>query len=155
MLKSQGFLLILALLLISLMLSGCYTIIGYPPDAKDTTVTGHKDIYREYYDYDSPFYFGGFYDYPHYLYGWSPYYYDNNYWYHPEWSSNNWYYRDDDSSYVPEKRPEVRKRDATELRRSSSREEQKIEGATQPKGKQESADDGDQKSQRKYRDDHR
>jgi len=156
MLKSRVFIYILALLLISLTLSGCYTVIGYPPNANDLTVkkdTGHRGIYREYYNYDSPYYYYDDLDnYSYDLYDWYPFYYfDSNHKYHHDWSYDNLYYGDDNSNYVPEKKPEVRKRDATELRRSPAREEQKKEGTTQSKEKQESTDD-DQNSQRRHRD---
>jgi len=170
MLKSRILIFMMALLLISVMLSGCYTIIGYPPSANELTVkkdTGHKGIYREYYYNDSPYYFGDLDDYSYYLYGWSPFYYFNDYWYHPYGGYDDWYYRDynydyyndnDHSYYVPEKKPDVRKRDATEIRRSPSREEQKKESkkdeSVQSNGKQSSSDD-DQKPQRRYRDDHK
>jgi predicted small secreted protein len=47
MLKLRVFIYILALLLVSLMISGCYTVIGYPPNVNDLTVkkdAGHKQL---------------------------------------------------------------------------------------------------------------
>lgn len=155
MLKLHRLIFILALFLIPLFLSSCYTIIGYPPNVEDATVkkdTEHKGIYREYYYYDSPYFWGGLDDYSYYLYHGYPSYYNDYYWNRPWWLYNDGYYWDDNNNYyAPEKKPEIRKRDATELR-NNPREEQKDnkERAVQPKDKQDFSDD-DQKSQRKYR----
>lgn len=112
MLKLEKFniLAIIMFLISILLISGCYTKVGYAPSAEDRlskeedTDRWETYTYREYY---YPFYFD-YYD----LY--FPYYwYPHRYWYRP------WWYYWDDYYYIPEKKPEVRQRDSINNERKS------------------------------------
>ena len=145
--KINRFTFISALLIISVMLSGCYTLVGYMPNAEE--VSPKRDTSRDYDYYDNPYDWDYWDDYgAYYLYDWSP----SNYWYNPWWYDDG-YYMNDDSYYVPNKKPENKKRDASEFRRSpqsdkeKSTDEQKKNDADQSKGKREE----ERRSPKKYR----
>jgi len=153
-LKLRGLIAVLVILIISVLISGCYTIVGYPPEAEEGVI--EEDIvqgrtYRHYgYYYDYPYYYWDDFD-LYYPYRWDPYYYD--YWYGPWWYDD--YYHWDYDYYVPEKKPETRKREASDLHRSSKLEQKKSpakpKDIVQPKEKRGSSDES-QKSVRKQRD---
>ncbi len=103
-------------LVFMLLISGCYTKVGYTPNLEDKIYEEREDIdrwegyiYREYY---YPFYFD-YYDF------YFPYYrYPHSYWYRP-W----WYFWNDDYYYVPDKKPEIRQRDSINSYRNERRNE--------------------------------
>ena len=111
-----NFLAIIILIIPILLITGCYTKVGYTPNLEDKLSEEREDIdrretyiYREYY---YPFYFD-YYDF------YFPYYwYPHRYWYRP-W----WYYWYDDYYYVPENKPEIRQRDSINTNRNERRSE--------------------------------
>ncbi len=120
MFKIREFAAMLAILVIPLSISGCYTIIGYPEEsivAEELPETGAYGYYDEYY-YDLPYRY--WYDYDLWYYR-HPYYY-YGYWYSPWWY-DDYYWRDYYYTPTPEKKPDIRKRDASEPRRSPSIEQ--------------------------------
>lgn len=98
-----------------LLMTGCYTKVGYTPSLEDRMSEEQEDMdrwetytYREYY---YPFYFD-YYDF------YFPYYwYPHRYWYRP------WWYFWDDDYYVPENKPEIRQRDSINSYRNERRSE--------------------------------
>ena len=118
-----------ALLAVSALTSGCYTLVGYPPgESLVEEESGTSRAYRDYeyrYDYTYPDYYG--YNYDPYYSLWHPYY--DYYRYSPYYDYYRYYpgrYYDDDY-YVPEKKPETRRRGTREFR-STVRPERKSEG---------------------------
>lgn len=114
-------------LIIVAFIPGCYTIVGYPPPVEESIVDlgspsarnleeeaarGH--VYRDYeYYYDRPYsYYRDYYD-PYYSFS---YPYHQYYWDSPWWYYDDYYHWDYDDYYVPEKKPEIRKRGASGLR---------------------------------------
>jgi hypothetical protein len=150
--KINRFTFISVLLIISVMLSGCYTLVGYMPNAEEVSPqrdTTREYIHRDYDYYDNPYdwdYGDGYSTY--YPYEWSPSY--NLY--HPWWYDDG-YYRNDDSYYVPNKKPENKKREASEFRRSPQSDKGKI--ANEPKKSDEDQSNGkreeERRSPKKYR----
>jgi len=140
-----------AIFLMALLLSGCYTLIGYPPDAKESMEKKHGErSYRDYEYYESPYIYDGEY----YFYDFFPYYGTYYYWYRPWW--DHWYYWDDGYYYyTPEKKPESHKRGTDNLRNSTDddrRGEKKPDSNknADSKGKQRAPED-DERPIRRYR----
>jgi len=111
-------LIVLAVVLLSL--SGCYTKVGYVPGLEESLSEEDieaRDTYGTYdYYYEYP-YFGFFDDYQWYPYSYYGYFYDPwgySYRYNPWW--NSW--DDGDYYYIPEKKPETKRRDASETVRT-------------------------------------
>ncbi len=126
-----------------LLLQGCYTIVGYPPEVERGAVEVEPDEgqvyrYRGYYDTYSPYsHYWDYYD-PYYNYWYPGYYYRD---YYPWRYYDNYYYWDYGGRYVPEKRPETRRRGVEPQR--SPRPEQKESRLKE---------DEDEKSSREVRD---
>jgi hypothetical protein len=111
--KSNRLLIVVPVLIFaSIVLSGCYTLVGYPPEVERGAVEVEPDEgqvyrYRGYYDTYSPYsYYWDYYD-PYYDYWYPGYYYRD---YYPWRYYGNYYYWDYGGRYVPEKRPEARRR---------------------------------------------
>ncbi len=147
---TRSIIVLTALFLVVLSLSGCYTIVGYPPDARESMGKRHGEkAYRDYEYYESPYLEYGEY----YLYDFYPYYYDSySYRYRP-WLYDGGYYWDDDyQSYAPEKKPEVRKRSVIEPSRTdNSTYRQQKEPAKDDSNEKQNSSDDDKKSNRRYR----
>ncbi|MGB9595324.1 MAG: hypothetical protein ACPL7B_03500 [Candidatus Poribacteria bacterium] len=109
---------LVSIIAIALLLSGCYTLIGYPPDARESIEKkyGEKTHRYDYEYYESPYVYYEEY----YFYDAFPYYY----WYRPWWY--RWYYWDDDYYYTPERKPESQKR-GTDNIRSSTNDDRRLE----------------------------
>lgn len=110
---------ILAFLIVAIFMSGCYTIVGHPGAIEEgiisEEVVEHKLYYESQYDRPQPYYWGVYAPDPYYSYWYPNSYY---YWNSPQryyYNNSPWYY---DALSVPEKKPEVKKRGATELWRS-------------------------------------
>jgi hypothetical protein len=109
-LRIQRFIAMLVFLIIAVLTSGCYTIVGYPPEVEKGIIeedAAPGQVYREYeyyYDRPYPYYWG----YNSYYDVWYPYYHYRDY---PWW----WDYND---QYVPEKKPETKRRGSSELQRA-------------------------------------
>ena len=137
-------------LLVVLLLSGCYTLIGYPPDTKESMGGRHSErAYRDYDYYESPYYLDyGYYYLPY------PYFYDRySYWYRP-WLYDDGYYWDDDYhySYTPEKKPEVKSRSVIGPRRTdNANNRQQKESAKDNSEEKQNSSDKDNKSNRRSR----
>ena len=113
---------ILSLLIVVAFASGCYTIVGYAPEAEKAIVeeeAAGSQIYRDYdyLYYNRPYsYYQDYYD-PYYGLWYPHSYYD--YWYRPWWRYyDDYYYRDYDEYYVPQNKPETKRRGALERSRS-------------------------------------
>jgi len=103
---------LLILVSVSLLISGCYTIVGYPSELgeryiEDEALVERTYNYREYY-YNYPYsYFWNYYE---------PYYdfiypFSNYYWNSPWWHNyDNYNYRSYDQYYVPNVKPETKSR---------------------------------------------
>ena len=122
MLKIQKLVAVSVLLIMAALISGCYTIVGYPPELEESIIeeeAAKGQIYRnhEYY-YDRPYsyYYRDYYD-PYYGFGY-PYSYYRDY----PWWYDDYYYWDYDGHYVPQKKPDTKKRGTSELRRTPSPE---------------------------------
>jgi hypothetical protein len=128
---------VLTLLVIVAFVSGCYTIVGYPPEMEGSIAEGEpaESRYYDYYDYynDSPYSYYRDYSYPYYYGFWSPYYRDYSWWYYDDYYYR---YRDYDHRYVPEEKPEIRRRGTTEPKRFTSPERKR--GSTLKEDKEES-----------------
>jgi hypothetical protein len=131
------------LIFVSIVLSGCYTIVGYTPEVERGAVEVEPDEgqvyrYRGYYDTYPYSYYWDYYD-PYYNY-WYPrsYYWD----YYPRRYYDDYYYWDYGGRYVPEKRPETRRRGVEPQR--SPRPERRGESSLK--------EDEDTKSSREVRD---
>jgi hypothetical protein len=132
-----------ALIFASIVLSGCYTLVGYTPEVERGAVEVEPDEgqvyrYRGYYDTYPYSYYWNYYD-PYYNY-WYPrsYYWD----YYPRRYYDDYYYWDYGGRYVPEKRPETRRRGVEPQR--SPRSEQRGESSLK--------EDEDRESGREVRD---
>lgn len=116
--KVYKLILMLALLIVVALTSGCYTMVGYPLGVEEGIIeegTTQGRIYRDYdYYYDRPYsYYGNYYD-PYYgLY--SPY---SSYWNYSGRYYDDRYYWDYDDHYVPQKKPETKHRGAFGPRRA-------------------------------------
>jgi hypothetical protein len=115
---------VIALLIMALFLSGCYTIVGYPEEGMVAEERSDTRYYR-YDDYDGGYssYYYDYYD-PYYnlWYPYSPYSY--YYWYrHPWWYYDDYYYYNDyDDKYIPERKPDAKRRGSSDVRRAPRRE---------------------------------
>lgn len=113
------FAVILALLTIAALASGCYTIIGHPSPAEEGVVEEEIVEDQVYYEaeYGRPYpYYLDYYDlwYPR-----SHYYWSRPWWYYDDYPVRYYDYDYDyDDHYVPEKKPETRRRGATDFWRS-------------------------------------
>jgi len=112
---------ILSSLIIAVLLSGCYTIVGYPPEmeagiTEEVETEGQRYTYYEGY-YERPYtYFWDYYD-PYYGLRY-PSYYDRDYYYSDPWRYGN-RYRYYNDYYAPlQQKPESRKRESSQLRRT-------------------------------------
>ena len=138
------------LFLAVLLLSGCYTLIGYPPDAQESMGKNHSEkAYRDYEYYENPYLgYGEYYPYDFY-----PYYYDSySYWYRP-WLYDGGYYWDGDYQYyAPEKKPEVKKRSVIESPRTDNSVNRRQKESVKDDSKEnQSSSDDDKKSTGRYR----
>ncbi|MFC1712323.1 hypothetical protein ACFL6S_01575 [Candidatus Poribacteria bacterium] len=137
MLRIYKLMAILTLLLMAVLISGCYTVVGHPSPveegiAKEGTTEGQprRHYFESEYEYDYPYY-GGYYGLDPYYGSWYPgsYYYGGYYGGYSRWyngySYYPRYYYDDDHYYIPENRPETRRRGASELRRSPGPEDRR------------------------------
>ena len=117
---------IATLLLIALLVSGCYTVLEHPSPAEEGMIENKTEkgpIYRSYEDeddYSYPYYEDSYYLDPYYGF-WYPgsYYYGGYYggysrWYGDYYYYPRYYYNDRDYNYLPGTRPEVRKRGSSE-----------------------------------------
>lgn len=161
--KINRFAFIPVLFIMILMLSGCYTLIGYPPDAKDAYTTdkdaGKDKTYKEYehFYYDSPYGLDSLDDYDlYYFYPSYPYY--SRYFYNPLWYDgwhNDWnYWHYDNDYYVPSQKPEDRNRDASDFGRSPRDERWKNDNADNPNveaDQQKDKEEENKRSPRRYR----
>lgn len=134
---------ILALIFISAFISGCYTLVGYPPEMERgaTEVEPAESQvyrYRGYYDTYPYSYYQDYYD-PYYNYWYPRYYYRD---YYPWRYYDDYYYRDYGGRYVPGKKPETRRRGVEPQR--SPRPEQRGESSLK--------EDEDRESDREVRD---
>lgn len=160
--KINRFAFIPVLLIMTLILSGCYTLIGYPPDAKDAYADkdARKDnTYKEheYFYYGSPYGLDYLDDYDlYYFYPSYPYY--GRYFYNPWWYDgwhNDWnYWHNDNDYYVPNKKPEDKKRDASDFGRSPRDEQWRNDNADKQNAEadqQKDKDEENKRSPRRYR----
>ena len=158
--KINKALFILILLIMAVMLSGCYTLVGPPPDAKEILpkkYSQREDIERDHdYYYDSSYDLGSWEEYDlYYSDSWYPYYY-GRYWYQP-WGYDGRDYWYNDGYYVPEKKPETKNRGASDFGRSSRTNQWRDESASADKQKksdddqQEKRDTESRRSPRRYR----
>ena len=129
--KIQEFIVMLTLLGVAMLMSGCYTIVGYPQAMEEgiaesvieeelvgERIYGHYGSYRPYScyrDYYDPYY--GLLS-PRSYYG----YYDD-YWYYPRRYYGDYYYQYNDNYYAPQRKPETKSR--TSVRRNSRPESNK------------------------------
>lgn len=118
---------ILAFLFMAVLVSGCYTVVGYPSPVEEGIAeeeTAEERTY-EYYEseYGRPYpYYDSYYGLGSYYGLWYPssYYYRGRPWwnygyYYPRYYYDDYYYR---GYYAPEKRPDTKRRGASELRRA-------------------------------------
>ena len=122
-----------ALLLMAVLISGCYTVIGHPSPVEEGIVekeTAEEQIYR--YDeseYERPYpYYDSYYGLDSYYGFWYPgsYYYWDRPWRNYGYYSPRYYYDDHYYDYyAPEKRPETRRRGPSELRRTPRAEDRR------------------------------
>ncbi len=129
---------ILTLLLMAVLISGCYTVVGHPSPveegiAKEGTAGGQprRHYFESEYEYDYPYY-GGYYGLDPYYGSWYPgssyyggYYGGYSRWYNDYNYYPRYYYDNDDHYYIPENRPETRRRGASELRRTPRTEDRR------------------------------
>ncbi len=140
MLRIYRLIVISTLLLIAILISGCYTVIGPPLPAeegiaKDETAEGQTHRYYVEPEYERPYpYYGGYYNLDPYYGFWYPgsYYYGNRYWgyndyYYPRYYYDDYYYDGyyNHDYYVPKNRPEIKRRGASELRRPPRTEDRR------------------------------
>ena len=103
------------------LLSGCYTIVGHPSAVEEGIVDAETEeiVEDRVYEYYGPEY-GRTYPYYSDYYGlWYPnsyYYWNGPRWYYDHYPTRRYY--DYDGRYVPEKKPEIRRRGATDTWRS-------------------------------------
>jgi len=126
MLRIYQILLVLALLALSVLMVGCYTMVGYPAGAEEgvveertVTIPEREYGYSDYY-YEEP--------YSSYLYSdysYVPYYYRFLYPFYSSWNYSGWYYDDYyyhrdrgyNNYYAPQSKPASKKRGSVNLRR--------------------------------------
>ncbi|HGJ64953.1 TPA: hypothetical protein ENS27_06125 [bacterium] len=152
-LKINKFILIPLFLILVIMLSGCYTLIGYPPEANEMLEKRDADQKRVYQDYD---YYDGLYDiryidvYDLYYFS-NPFYY-GRYWYNPWWY-NDWYYWRNDGYYKD--LPEIKKRDSSDFgrpeRSNQLQDENKDKSNESSENQKRNDDQKDKKSPRRER----
>ena len=126
MLKISELTVILALLALAVFVSGCYTIVGYPPEAMEGVMveeSTEEPVYMDYGYYRSyPYsYYRDYYD-PYYgllsPYYYHDYYYDDYWGYSRLYYGNHYYgYSGYDGYRAPEKKPEVKYRSSSRIQR--------------------------------------
>jgi hypothetical protein len=116
------------ILCISLFVSGCYTMFGYPPELEERyvgdeglvdSVYGYREYYPDYSSLDYSYYYDPYYGF---IFPYSDYYYGDSSWWWRDYDNYN-YRNYDQYYYAPKHKPETKYRlDQTRSAPSTKRE---------------------------------